>query len=112
MSSSTALLPKNQKKDDHVVWSFPQLTPNANHRQPIFLRLCHSPWSFIGQKALVGLRGLTAAYVLFSFFAVIYYDITRNQSGLLTLFKYSSVEYFLQVIYQLLAFVSSCRKSP
>ncbi|KAH6718614.1 hypothetical protein DL95DRAFT_461681 [Leptodontidium sp. 2 PMI_412] len=87
MSSSTALLPKN-KKDDH----------------PIFLRVCHSPWTSIGQKALVGLRGLTAVYLLASFAMIIDYEIKHTDDGKLALFKFSNIEYGIQVLYHWMAF--------
>ncbi|PMD29692.1 hypothetical protein L207DRAFT_574076 [Hyaloscypha variabilis F] len=87
MSSSTALLPKDRKKDDH----------------PIFLRVCHSPWITIGQKALVGLRGLIAAYLFVAFLAVIKYELERNKSGLITIFKFSNITSFLQLLYHNIA---------
>ncbi|PVH77565.1 hypothetical protein DL98DRAFT_561515 [Cadophora sp. DSE1049] len=88
MSSSTALLPKN-KKDDH----------------PIFLRVCHSPWTSTGQKALVGLRGLTATYLAVSFAMIIDYEIKHTDDGKLALFKFSNIEYGVQVLYHWMAFI-------
>ncbi|KUJ07623.1 uncharacterized protein LY89DRAFT_660408 [Mollisia scopiformis] len=88
MSSSTALLPKDRKKDDH----------------PIFLRVCHSPWSGIGQKALVGLRGLAAAYMLASFALIINYELQHLKHDWLTIFEFSNVQYLLQVMYHVIAF--------
>ncbi|KAE9376300.1 hypothetical protein N431DRAFT_554764 [Stipitochalara longipes BDJ] len=87
MSSSTALLPKDRKKDDH----------------PIFLRVCHSPWISIGQKALVGLRSLTAAYLFVAFLALIKYEIERNKTGLVTIFKFSNIASFIQLLYHAIA---------
>ncbi|KAH8766503.1 hypothetical protein F5882DRAFT_12103 [Hyaloscypha sp. PMI_1271] len=87
MSSSTALLPKDRKKDDH----------------PIFLRVCHSPWISIGQKALVGLRSLTAAYLLVSFLALMKYELERNKTGLVTIFKFSNIACFIQLLYHAIA---------
>jgi hypothetical protein len=60
----------------------------------------------IGQKALVGLRGVTAAYLITSFFMIIDYEIERNKHGWLTAFEFSNIAYFLQVLYQCIAFVS------
>ncbi|KAE8442242.1 hypothetical protein EG329_003713 [Mollisiaceae sp. DMI_Dod_QoI] len=88
MSSSTALLPKDRKKDDH----------------PIFLRVCHSPWLGINQKALVGLRGLTAAYLVVSFLMIIDYELRRNKHGWLTIFEFSNVQYLIQALYHIIAF--------
>ncbi|PMD22359.1 hypothetical protein NA56DRAFT_670422 [Hyaloscypha hepaticicola] len=87
MASSTALLPKDRKKDDH----------------PIFLRVCHSPWISIGQKALVGLRSLAASYLFVSFLAIINYELERNNNGLGTIFKFSNIAYFIQLLYNAIA---------
>ncbi|KAF8857826.1 hypothetical protein BDZ45DRAFT_674440 [Acephala macrosclerotiorum] len=88
MSSSTALLPKDGKKGDH----------------PIFLRVCHSPWLGVGQKVLVGLRGLVAAYLVISFIMIIDYDIKHNHHGWLTVFEFSNLQYFIQALYHAIAF--------
>ncbi|CZT42039.1 uncharacterized protein RSE6_01869 [Rhynchosporium secalis] len=82
MSASTSLLPKN-KKDDH----------------PIFLRVCHAPWAGIGQKALVGLRGLTATYMLVSFAMIIDYEAKHTKDGKLAWFKFSNITYGIQTLY-------------
>ncbi|EKD17407.1 uncharacterized protein L3040_002905 [Drepanopeziza brunnea f. sp. 'multigermtubi'] len=88
MSSSTALLPK-AKKDDH----------------PIFLRVCHSPWTVIGQKALVGLRALIAVYLLVSFIVLIDYEVKHTEDGYLAYFRFSNVSYMIQLLYHWIAFV-------
>ena len=79
---------------------------NAYYYQPIFLRVCHSPWISIGQKALVGLRGVTAAYMLTSFIMILDYELRINKHGWLTAFEFSNVAYFLQTLYHGIAFVS------
>ncbi|TVY32883.1 hypothetical protein LSUB1_G006696 [Lachnellula subtilissima] len=86
MSSSTALLPKN-KRDEH----------------PIFLRVCHSPWTSIGQKTLVGLRGVTAIYLAVSFISIINYDIKSNNHGWSTVFEPPNIAYFMLTLYQWMA---------
>ncbi|KAG0649618.1 hypothetical protein D0Z07_4049 [Hyphodiscus hymeniophilus] len=89
MSSSTALLPDQKRGDQH----------------PIFLRVCHSPWLFIGQKMLVMIRGVTTTYLLVSFLMVLQYDLRINQHGWLTAFELPNVVYMLQIIYNMLAFI-------
>ncbi|KAF4626493.1 hypothetical protein G7Y89_g11665 [Cudoniella acicularis] len=89
MSSSTALLPKDRKNQDH----------------PVFLRVCHSPWAGIGQKSLVGLRFLIALYLLISFSLIIYFEIDRNEHGWLTIFEFSNITFFIQVIYHWIVFI-------
>jgi hypothetical protein len=106
MASSTALLPKDRKKDDHVGLPLHHQSINSDSSQPIFLRVCHSPWISIGQKALVGLRSLTASYLFVSFLAIINYDLERNKTGLFTIFKFSNIAYFIQLLYNAIAAVS------
>ena len=60
----------------------------------------------IGQKVLVALRGVTFAYLVISFFMILDYEIERNDHGWLTVFEFSNVAYFLQLLYQGIAFVS------
>jgi hypothetical protein len=89
MSSSTALLPKT-KKDDH----------------PIFLRVCHSPWTSINQKSLMFIRGLIAGYILVVFCMLIYYEKKRTDHGWLMPFEIQNISYFMQLIYFVATFVS------
>jgi hypothetical protein len=106
MASSTALLPKDRKKDDHVGHPLHHQSINSDNCQPIFLRVCHSPWISIGQKALVGIRSLTASYLFLSFLAIIKYELERNKTGLVTIFKFSNIAYFIQLLYNAIAAVS------
>jgi len=87
MSSSTALLPKDRKKDDH----------------PIFLRVCHSPWSGLDQRALSALRGILAIYLIVGFAINIKYEF-KHHRGWLIVFALPNISYFLQVIYHCAAF--------
>jgi hypothetical protein len=90
MSASTALLPKTSKKDDH----------------PIFLRVCHSPWISISQRALVAARGLIAIYMTVVFAMLIYYDVEKAEHGWLIPFELPNIIYLLQVMYTWMTFVS------
>jgi hypothetical protein len=60
----------------------------------------------IGQKVLVALRGVTFAYLFISFFMILDYETEHNGHGWLTVFEFSNVAYFLQLLYQGIAFVS------
>lgn len=91
MSSSTSLLPKNTKKDDH----------------PIFLRVCHSPWISINQRFLVAGRGFIALYMTLVFATLIYCDFKKAEHGLLIPFELPNIIYLLQVIYTWTTFVSA-----
>ena len=96
MSSSTALLPKPAKKDDH----------------PIFLRACHSPWISITQKILVGIRGFIASYMAIVFVMLIYYEYKSSDRGWLIPFELSNISYLLQVMYALTTFVRTFSATP
>lgn len=71
------------------------------------MRICHSSWSFINQKALVSIRAAIATYFLFSFIAIINYELKINKHGWLTLFEFSNISYLIQLIYHTLAAVKS-----
>ncbi|CAG8980714.1 hypothetical protein HYALB_00012120 [Hymenoscyphus albidus] len=88
MSSSTALLPKDRKNNDH----------------PIFLRVCHSPWVSIDQKSLLALRFVTAVYLSFSFVMVQDFEHNQQKRGWLSVFDFGNIAYFLQVLYHWMAF--------
>ncbi|TQS35031.1 hypothetical protein Golomagni_04560 [Golovinomyces magnicellulatus] len=66
MSSSTPLLPKQKKKEQD---------------QSIFLRICHSPWKFLEQRTVIGLRGLIVFYLLISFITNICLEVSHSKSG-------------------------------
>jgi hypothetical protein len=91
MSSSTALLPKTGKKDDH----------------PIFLRVCHSPWVSISQRLLVIVRGFIALYMTIVFYMLLYYDLKVVEHGWLIPFELPNIIYLLQVLYAWTTFVST-----
>jgi hypothetical protein len=49
---------------------------------------------------------LTASYLFVSFLAIINYDLERNKTGLVTIFKFSNIAYFIQLLYNAIAAVS------
>ena len=106
MSSSTALLPKDRKNDDHV--SYPHLSSIilSDICQPIFLRVCHSPWYSISQKCLIAMRSVIAAYMFAGFLSIIDYELNHLHSDWVTAFKFSNVSYGIQLLYQGIAAVS------
>ena len=71
------------------------------------MRCCHSPWVGINQTTLLVVRGVIALYLAISFFLIVDYEIMRNDHGWVTIFELSNISYLLQLIYQLIAFVSS-----
>lgn len=106
MSSSTALLPKPPKRDDHVCFASASSPSHRSHLQPIFLRVCHSPWILIGQNSLVGLRTLTAAYLAVSFGMIMNYDVNRNNKGWSSIFELPNIAYAGLGLYQWTGVVS------
>lgn len=94
MSSSTPLLPKLLPKQDHK---------RSDHS--MFLRVCHSPHSFISQITLRGLRGIIAFYMIGAFAAKMYYDIAVVQHGWRTVFEISNLAWLLLTCYETLGFV-------
>jgi hypothetical protein len=106
MSSSTALLPKDRKKTDHVRTLDISLDL-TNNRKPIFLRVTHSPWVIIDQKTLLSLRFAVSVFLTSSLILIVNYDVQENQLGWLTVFSFSNIAYFLQALYSWIAFVSA-----
>lgn len=90
MSSSTALLPK-PTKDEH----------------PIFLRVCHSPWSFISQKVLLIFRSIIAAYMFITLGFALYYEVAKQKKGGLIPFEFHNIVWIIQMIYHTTAAVSA-----
>ena len=70
----------------------------------IFLRVCHSPWSGIGQRLLATIRGLIAIYMLVA--EVIIGLWWRDTVGWIGFFKFESLSWAIQSTYAELAFVS------
>ncbi|KAK4194138.1 hypothetical protein QBC40DRAFT_239136 [Triangularia verruculosa] len=77
---------------------------------PIFLRVCHSPWSCVSQSALVYLRGLIFWYLtglagmLFRYKFHYEYPQDDGKSNWCILFEFASLAYLLLWLYHLIAF--------
>jgi len=85
------------------------LLPQANnppHDHPIFLRVCHSPWLFLGQKSLIGVRGFLAIYMTTVLALDLVFEIVYAKRGRLLLFFISDLSYVIQIIYYWITFVS------
>lgn len=90
MADTEALLPKAN-------------TPPKDH--PIFLRVCHSPWLFLGQKSLMIARGLLAIYMTIVLALDLNFEIVHAGRGRLFPFFIGNVCYVVQVIYYWITFV-------
>ena len=90
---STPLLPQNNK---------------PSHDHPIFFRVCHSPWIFLGQKSLLLCRALLAAYMVAIVIVTIHYAAFRTHHGQLFIFFAGQISYITQTVYHLVTTVSFC----
>ena len=78
------------------------LLPRANrspHHLPIFLRVCHSPWPFIGQSALLAVRSIIASFLTIAFILDIIYGIKYTKRGKQFAFEASNVSLLIQILY-------------
>lgn len=78
------------------------LLPRSNrppHEHPIFLRVCHSPWYFIGQRSLLLLRSLTAIYLTAILGIALDFEINTKKIGDLFAFNASHISFVVQVVY-------------
>ena len=90
------------------------LLPRSNrppHEHPIFLRVCHSPWYFLGQRALLLLRGLIATYMTAVLAVAIDYERREATHGELFIFKAGPISFVVQIIYYWITTVS-CSSPP
>ncbi|KAK3318809.1 hypothetical protein B0H66DRAFT_603375 [Apodospora peruviana] len=86
-------------------------TPNGSYVQdpPIFLRVCHSPWSFMNQEALVYTRAGILAYLTVLEGMLIHYEIDyrkdeQDYSPWRIIFQFSSISFGLLWLYHLVVF--------
>lgn len=80
----------------------PLLLPRAysvSHHIPSFLRVCHSPWPFLGQQALLALRATFAVFLSIVFILDIPYGINHSRRGKQLAFEASNVSLIIQICY-------------
>ena len=85
------------------------LLPRSNrppHEHPIFLRVCHSPWYFLGQRALLLLRGLIATYMTAVLAVAIDYERREATHGQRFVYKAGPISFVVQIIYYWISTVS------
>ncbi len=91
-----------------------QRNRNAEGRQAIFLRVCHSPWSGINHIILSIVRGIIAVYLIVAFVLCCIWQAqkkdermgTVKNGGWLTPFRFETISLLVQTIYTVVAFVS------
>ena len=69
------------------------------HGPSIFLCVCHSPWPFVGQRALSVVRAIIASFLTVVFTLDIFYGINYNQRGKQSAFEASNVSLVIQMLY-------------
>ena len=78
------------------------LLPRANrlpHGVSIFLCVCHSPWPFISQRAIIAVRAIIASFLTVLFTLDILYGINYNQRGKQSAFEACNVSLVIQMLY-------------
>ena len=95
MSESTPLLPGSS---------------NRNKEHNIFLRFCHSPWSFIDQNALLLSRSVLLGYTSAVWITKLVVDI-ENGNGSLFAFDIGHISLLMQMIYYAVTTVSDSSTS-
>lgn len=91
------LLPKSQ-----TVAETTPLLPRAHappYHLPIFLRVCHSPWPFIGQRTLLALRAVIASFLTIVFTLDMRYRINYTQREQQFAFEATNVSLLVQIFY-------------
>ncbi len=84
--------------------------PNAPpHHLPLFLRICHSPWRFLRQKALSTIRIAITLYLTFILAISLFYEIAYVQHGKLYAFRAGNISLLLQVVFYWISSVSTGR---
>ncbi|EFY95902.1 hypothetical protein X797_010896 [Metarhizium robertsii] len=74
---------------------------------PVFLRCSHSPWRWIPQNALVGLRGCVLAYLVATSVMTGHYKMNVEESEdspLANMFDFSLISYAMTFMYHLITF--------
>ena len=66
---------------------------------PIFLRVCHSPWPWIGQRTLLAVRAVIACFLTIVFPLDILYKVNYTQRGQQFAFEASSISLLIQILY-------------
>lgn len=75
--------------------------------KPIFLRACHSPWTWIPQSTLIWVRGVIVAYLTALWPVLINLNLLGEDAhGRWSLaFDFSILSYFLLWLYHVIVFV-------
>ncbi|KFY53440.1 hypothetical protein V496_07595 [Pseudogymnoascus sp. VKM F-4515 (FW-2607)] len=81
------------------------------YRQPqhgdvhsIFLRAFHSPWSGIGRRLALAIRGFVSVYMTVTFVMVVAWQAKTEETASMVMFKFETISFFWQVAYSWITF--------
>jgi hypothetical protein len=76
--------------------------------QPIFLRVCHSPWPGLSQTLLTYIRAFIVSYLTAVGGILIDYKLNKedDHTDWRLFFQFSTISFFLLWLYHVIAFVS------
>ncbi|KFY05098.1 hypothetical protein O988_00253 [Pseudogymnoascus sp. VKM F-3808] len=85
--------------------------PNSHPRQPhhsevhsIFLRAFHSPWSGIGRRLALAIRGFVSLYMTVTFMMVVAWQARTEETASMVMFKFETISFLWQVAYSWITF--------
>lgn len=80
--------------------------PHPGDLHSIFFRAFHSPWSGIGRRLALAIRGFISLYMTVTFIMVVAWQSRTEASVSMVLFKFETISFFWQVAYSWITFVS------
>ncbi|KFY81475.1 hypothetical protein V500_11386 [Pseudogymnoascus sp. VKM F-4518 (FW-2643)] len=92
--------------------------PNL-HRMPqhgdvhsIFLHAFHSPWSGIGRRLALAIRGFVSLYMTVTFMMVVAWQARTEEAASMVMFKFETISFLWQVAYSWITFALIHIMSP
>lgn len=71
----------------------------------IFLRAFHSPWSGIGRRLALAIRGFIALYMTVTFTMVVAWQARTEAAASMVMFKFETISFLWQMAYSWITFV-------
>ncbi|OBT50640.1 hypothetical protein VE04_08380, partial [Pseudogymnoascus sp. 24MN13] len=78
--------------------------PHPGDLHSIFFRAFHSPWSGIGRRLALAIRGFISLYMTVTFIMVVAWQARTEASVSMVLFKFETISFFWQVAYSWITF--------
>lgn len=80
--------------------------PQHGDMHSIFLRAFHSPWSGIGRRLALAIRGFVSLYMTVTFMMVVAWQARTEEAASMVMFKFETISFLWQVAYSWITFVS------